>query len=62
MTIKIGDVVELKCGGPRMVVVDHPDEVTAKDVVTVHVTWIDAKGECKHARFPVVALKIVEGF
>lgn len=54
--MKVGDVVRLKSGGPRMSVDGVPDTVTAKDCVTVHTTWFDAKGDVKWGRFPVDAL------
>jgi uncharacterized protein YodC (DUF2158 family) len=57
--VKIGDVVVLKCGGPKMIVDGAPKTCPRDDCVTVHVTWIDAKGEVKFGRFPVDGL-IVE--
>lgn len=60
--MKIGDVVVLKSGGPKMVIDGGPKAFPRDDCVTVHVTWFDVRGEVKFGRFPVDTLeKVIDG-
>jgi uncharacterized protein YodC (DUF2158 family) len=49
-TIKVGDVVQLKSGGPKMTVNFVEENVAA-------CTWFD-KNKKESSRFPVAALKL----
>lgn len=59
MSLKVGDVVRLKSGGPKMTVDGQPGAYHRETIVTVHVIWIDDRGDVKFGRFPVDGLEKV---
>jgi uncharacterized protein YodC (DUF2158 family) len=57
MAFKVGDVVQLKTGGPLMTVIDPGRTVDGK--VVVRCAWFDERKPCSNV-FPADTLKIVE--
>jgi uncharacterized protein YodC (DUF2158 family) len=56
MTLRVGEVVKLKCGGPRMSVTTLGQARESAD--TVGVAWFDSKTcQYRYARFAVDALE-----
>jgi uncharacterized protein YodC (DUF2158 family) len=53
MAFKVGDIVKLKSGGPRMTVVDATPE-------TIYVAWFPGTQSESRADFPAEALEIVD--
>ena len=51
--LKIGDVVQLKSGGPKMTVTKVGDE---EGVATVWVTWFDERNQTASTHFPAAAV------
>lgn len=49
---KIGDVVQLKSGGPKMTISSEKDERDG----TVHCEWFDESGQLKAGRFKAQVL------
>jgi uncharacterized protein YodC (DUF2158 family) len=52
---KIGDVVVLKSGGPKMTICGLPVE----NISRYHCEWFDDSGELKRSRFPREALMAI---
>ena len=55
MAFKIGDVVELKSGGPRMTVTGHGQDGNGN--VRANCTWFDKDHNEKNGAFPPEALE-----
>lgn len=53
--LKIGDVVMLKSGGPKMTVISLPSSHTSRHTCE----WFDEGGELKRSPFPIDAIRIV---
>lgn len=58
-SLAVGDVVQLKSGGPRMTV-SNIDKYGYSDDLSAAVDWFDDKGQPKNAVYPLMSLKKVE--
>ncbi|HVS38424.1 MAG TPA: DUF2158 domain-containing protein [Gemmataceae bacterium] len=57
--LKIGDVVELKSGGPAMTVMDDASESYGRGFLECH--WFDKEGKPQSKAFHQDALKLASG-
>lgn len=55
---KVGDVVTLKSGGPKMTVSGMP--VPGEDINTLHCQWFDASSKLVSQSFPKALLNLEE--
>lgn len=58
-TLKIGDVVQLKSGGPKMTIVDYTYDMGHRDDDKWHCTWFESN-KVQEADFHKDALKKVD--